>query len=50
MPPVEVVAAEPHSAQPLRLVHGAHRLYCSLAAGFSHVPAVFGFDINALDG
>ena len=40
IPPIEV--ARLHSAQPSRfkLIHGAHRLYCSIAAGFSHVPAV----------
>jgi len=50
IPPVQVVKAEALSAYPYKLVHGTHRLYCSLAAGFSHVPAVEGFDINALDG
>src|SRR5271167_1473529 len=46
IPPVEVVNAPALSAYPYKLVHGTHRLYCSLAAGFSHVPAVEGFDIN----
>ena len=32
-----------------KLVDGAHRFYCSVAAGFSHVPAVKGFDITTLD-
>jgi hypothetical protein len=50
IPPVEVVLEPKGSKFPYRLVHGAHRFYCSLAAGFSHVPAVKGFDINALDG
>src|SRR6266403_1062482 len=27
-----------------KLVHGAHRFYCSLAAGFKCVPAIEGFD------
>ena len=49
MPPVELVKAESLGAYPSKLVHGAHRLYCSLAAGFSHVPAVEGFDIKTLD-
>ena len=50
MPPVQVVKAEPLSSHSYKLVHGTHRLYCSLAAGFSRVPAVEGFDINAPDG
>jgi hypothetical protein len=50
IPPVEVVKAEALSAYPYKLVHGTHRLYCSLAAGFTHMPAVEGFDINALGG
>ena len=44
LPPVEVVAfpdGEPHR---YKLVAGAHRFYCSLAMGFSSVPAVEGFD------
>jgi hypothetical protein len=50
IPPVEVVMAKQGSPQSFKLVGGVHRLYCSLAAGFSHVPAVIGVDINALDG
>jgi hypothetical protein len=42
IPPVEVVR-QPTSAEfRYKLVAGAHRFYCSLAAGFSHVPAVRG--------
>lgn len=38
LPPVEIsTIARP---KPYQLNHGAHRLYCSLAAGFSHIPAV----------
>ena len=44
IPPVEVVEAASSGAHPYKLVHGSHRLYCSLAAGFTHVPAVEGFD------
>ena len=50
IPPVEVVSAEQASSHLFKLTHGVHRLYCSLAAGFTHVPAVIGLDINALDG
>lgn len=49
IPPVEVVPEPEGSKFRYRLVHGAHRFYCSLAAGFSCVPAVKGFDIHALD-
>ena len=49
IPPVEVVPEKEESDFRYKLVHGAHRLYCSLAAGFTHVPAIKGFDINAID-
>jgi hypothetical protein len=44
IPPVEVVEAPPGYGYRYKLTHGAHRLYCSLAAGFTHIPAVTGFD------
>lgn len=44
LPPVEVVRT-PADRLPCKLKDGTHRLYCSLAAGFSHVPAV---DTDAL--
>ena len=47
MPPVEVVSEPAGSLFRYKLVHGAHRFYCSVAVGFSHVPAVMGFDTNA---
>ena len=47
MPPVKVVSEPAGSLFRYKLVHGAHRFYCSVAVGFSHVPAVMGFDINA---
>jgi len=50
IPPVEIVRAPPGEDYLCTLVNGTHRLYCSLAAGFSHVPATLGFDITALDG
>jgi hypothetical protein len=50
IPPVEVVKAKPGDGYPYKLVAGTHRLYCSLAAEFSHIPTVEGFDITALDG
>jgi hypothetical protein len=48
IPPVEIV--EDDSGQHrYRLVNGAHRLYCSLAAGFTHVPAIKGIDWSSMD-
>ncbi len=47
IPPVEVVLQPIDSEFRFKLVHGVHRFYCSLAAGFSHIPAVKGFDINS---
>lgn len=49
LPPVEVVSVESASGYRYKLVHGAHRLYCSIAAGFTEVPAVQGFDWSTLD-
>lgn len=40
LPPVELVRQAPGYPQPYRLAHGAHRFYCSLAAGFTHIPAI----------
>jgi len=50
IPPVEIVKAKPGDEYLYRLVAGTHRLYCSLAAGFTYVPAVEGFEINAMNG
>ena len=44
IPPVEVVEAPPGYGYRYKLTHGAHRLYCSLAAGFTHIPAIKGFE------
>jgi hypothetical protein len=43
IPPVEVVECGPGSLHRFKLTAGTHRLYLSLAAGFSHVPAVKGW-------
>lgn len=40
IPPIDLVALEPGGVHKYRLRHGAHRLYCALAAGFSHIPAI----------
>jgi hypothetical protein len=47
IPPVEVVKGSGYG-HPYKLTHGAHRFYCSLAAGFTHIPTVEGFDRSAL--
>ena len=47
LPPVKVVPEPASSDFRYKLVAGTHRLYCSLAAGFSHVPTVEGYDNNA---
>ena len=43
IPPVEVVCEPAGSKFRYKLVAGVHRFYCSVAAGFSHVPAIEGF-------
>lgn len=40
LPPIEVVRLPDGSSCSHRLHHGAHRFYCAVAAGYSHVPAV----------
>jgi hypothetical protein len=42
LPPVAVVAGR--DGYPFELTGGVHRLYCSIAAGFTHIPTVPGFD------
>lgn len=40
IPPVHVARTTSGPEGPFKLVHGAHRFYCAVATGFSHVPAV----------
>lgn len=47
IPPVELLPDETGSNFGYKLAAGYHRFYCSLAAGYSRVPAVIGFDANA---
>lgn len=42
IPPI-AVSKQPGGAYRYELSHGVHRLYCSLAAGFTHVPATDGY-------
>ena len=46
MPPVEIKRQSQGSVYPYALHNGAHRFYCSVAAGFSHVPAVVTGDLE----
>ena len=52
LPPVEVARLASISPPRYKLIHGAHRPYCSIAAGYSHIPAVevddfFGTNLGA---
>lgn len=40
IPPVEIARLPGTEAPRYKLIHGGHRMYCSIAAGYSHVPAV----------
>jgi|SRR5713226_3933377 len=46
IPPVKIVSGQPGYAYRYKLVHGVHRFYCSLAAGFTSVPTIEGLDWN----
>ena len=50
IPSVEVIPGPPESGYRYQLFHGAHRFYCSLAAGYTYVPAIKGFQLEMLDG
>jgi hypothetical protein len=47
IPPVILVRNGLGTGFRYRLGHGSHRFYCSLAVGFSHVPATEGLDFTA---
>jgi hypothetical protein len=49
LPPESVVENNPGSPHRYKLTDGTHRLYCSIAVGFTHIPAVKGFDWDSLD-
>src|SRR5262245_13687332 len=40
IPPVDLTRCYGDKGYVFRLYHGAHRFYCSVAAGFTHVPAI----------
>jgi hypothetical protein len=47
IPPIEVLLIAETEPYRYRLLAGVHRFYCSIAAGYSHVPAIEGFDFKA---
>lgn len=49
LPPVSVAPFAAGDVHKYKLVAGVHRFYCSLAAGFTSVPAIRGFDWSSLD-
>jgi len=49
IPPVEIIEGQAGYPYGHKLVHGAHRFYCSLAAGFTCLPSIEGFDQNQTD-
>ena len=40
IPPIQVVKLPDGAPFSHRIYNGAHRFYCSVAAGFTHVPAI----------
>jgi len=49
LPPVELSRQTESGAHPFCLKDGVHRLYCSLAAGYTEIPAVKAFNLEACD-
>ena len=45
IPPVEILSLPSDAQHKYELKHGAHRFYLSIAAGFTHVPAVDWFEL-----
>jgi hypothetical protein len=46
IPPIRLVKLGPGAAFRHKIGHSSHRFYCSLAAGFSHVQAIEGYDFS----
>jgi uncharacterized ferritin-like protein (DUF455 family) len=46
LPPVKVIDLPSSGTYRYKLVAGMHRFLCSIVAGYSHVPAMYGIDIN----
>ena len=46
LPPVKVVDSSSSEKYKFKLVDGVHKFHCSIAAGYSHIPAVYGIDIR----
>lgn len=49
LPPVELVRQTKPGPYLFSLKDGVHRLYCSVAAGYTDIPAVKAFDLEAFD-
>ncbi len=49
LPPVELLRQTKPGPYPFCLKNGVHRLYCSLAARYTDIPAVKFFDLAAFD-
>ena len=49
LPPVELSRQTMPGPYLFCLKNGVHRLYCSLAAGYTDIPAVKAFDLEAFD-
>jgi hypothetical protein len=47
IPPVILIGQPATSSFRYKIGHGSHRFYCSLAVGFSHIPAIAGLDFSA---
>lgn len=43
--PVKILKSSRGDVHRYKLIDGAHRLYCSVAAGYTHIPAVKGLDM-----
>jgi hypothetical protein len=46
IPPVEIIEGDAGYGYRYKLTHGAHRLYLSIAAGFTHVPTIKVFTLT----
>ena len=47
LPPIHLVKLGHETKFRYKIGNGSHRFYCSLAVGFTHVPAFEGFDFDA---
>ena len=45
--PISVAKLKDNEKYKYKVLAGSHRFHCSIAVGFSEVPAIMGFDVNA---